>query len=58
MVTGGSDETARIWDTESGEELIRMKEYLSEVWSVAISPDGKKVVTGCQNGTVRIWTLE
>jgi WD40 repeat protein/energy-coupling factor transporter ATP-binding protein EcfA2 len=30
----------------------------SAVWSVAFSPDGKKLVSGSENGTIRLWDVE
>jgi WD40 repeat protein len=28
-----------------------------EIWSLAVSPDGKNVVAGCADGTLRLWDL-
>jgi len=52
-----SDNTARIWDTESGRELHVLRGHTSEVNSAHFSPDGMKVVTASSDGTARIWDL-
>jgi WD40 repeat protein len=58
VVTGSWDDTARIWDAESGKELVKLEGRTGDVWSVAFSPDGKKVVTGSEDRTARIWDAE
>ena len=57
IVTGSRDDTARIWDAETGKELQKLEGYASTVNSVAFSPDGKKIVTGSTDGTARIWDI-
>ena len=48
------DGNTRIWNAESGKELQTLEGY-----PLALSPDGKRVVTGYgSDGTARIWTLE
>jgi WD40 repeat protein len=38
--------------------FIELKGHKYGVWSAAFSPDGKKVVTGSADHTVRIWDAE
>jgi WD40 repeat protein len=57
IVTGGGDETARIWDAETQKELHVLKGHRDAVASVAFSPDGKKVITVAA-GIVRFWDTE
>ena len=47
IVSGSYDDTIRVWDAETGKEVIQPLEGHSEsVSSVAFSPDGKKIVSG------------
>ncbi len=32
--------------------------HSSEVWSVALSPDGKYLASGSQDNTVKLWSVE
>jgi WD40 repeat protein len=41
-----------------GNYLISLGDYSPRVSSATFSPDGKKVVTASNSGSVRIWTLE
>jgi WD40 repeat protein/class 3 adenylate cyclase len=52
---GLKDNTARIWDGASGEELLLLSGHTKALWPGNWSPDGKRVVTASNDGTVRIW---
>jgi len=42
----GGDITVRVWDLESGKDLMKLTGHTSVVHSVAISPAGKRGVSG------------
>ena len=47
IVSGSYDQTIRVWDAETGKEIIQPLEgHSGYVNSVAFSPDGKKIVSG------------
>jgi WD40 repeat protein len=47
--------TARLWDAETGLELATLQGHTNLLTSVAISPDGKSLLTGSRDGTARMW---
>lgn len=49
------DGTTRLWEADSGEELIRWEGYQDWVTRVAFSPDGRLVISGDQIGKVYCW---
>jgi len=51
------DPVARIWDVASRREW-RQLEHPDGVPCVAYSPDGKRLVTTCWDGKVRVWDTE
>ena len=55
IVTGSDDATAKVWDAETGQELLTLKGHTGSVISVAFSPDGKRIVTGSDDKTVKVW---
>ena len=55
LVSGGRfDSVIRIWDMESGEELMAVRAHRAGVRSVAFSPDGATIASGSADGTVAV----
>ncbi|RXW16276.1 hypothetical protein EST38_g9574 [Candolleomyces aberdarensis] len=51
--------TIRIWDLETGAKVGKpLRGHTDWVRSVAISPDGKQIVSGSFDHTIRIWSAE
>ena len=57
IVTVSSDETARLWNSANGMELVPFRGHTGPVYCLAVSGDGRTLVTGAQDNTVRVWDL-
>ena len=55
IASGGHDRSILIWDTATGDELVRLPGHTSYVFSLAFSPDGETLVSGSGDSTVRLW---
>jgi WD40 repeat protein/serine/threonine protein kinase len=55
VLTGCSDNTARLWDVATGRPLGQPLAHQGPVAAAAFSPDGKTVLTGCSDNTARLW---
>lgn len=55
LATASADQTAKIWDADSGKQLVTLTGHRDMVWSVAWSPDGKRLLTGSEDRTAKIW---
>jgi WD40 repeat protein len=55
VLTGSRDNTARLWDAATGQEIRASRGHEDTVTSVAFSPDGARVLTGSGDRTARLW---
>lgn len=55
LVTASWDNTARVWDTATGQALTPPLEHQDRVVLATFSPDGTKVITASWDNTARIW---
>jgi hypothetical protein len=53
-----TDRSIRLWDLETGRQLLKIDGHTDTVESVCFSPDGKMAVSGSDDGTIRFWDLE
>ena len=54
IVSGSQDNTVRVWDSQTGVELMKLEGHTSYVTSVSFSPDGSRIVSA-GDYTVRVW---
>jgi WD40 repeat protein len=55
LASTGADETVRLWDTSSGQELHTLHGHQGPVTSVSWSPDGKTLASASVDRSVRLW---
>jgi WD40 repeat protein len=58
VVAASVDGTARVWKTNTGQDVARIHGHSDEVWSAAFGPDGKYIVTASYDKTARIYACE
>ena len=55
IVTASDDNTARVWDSQSGELIQTLEGHQSGVYNASFSPDGSRIVTASADSTARVW---
>src|ERR1043165_4545662 len=58
LTASASDNIVRLWDTETGRCLRKLKGHTNGVWSVAWSNDGHRTLSGAADHKVRRWATE
>jgi len=57
LATASYDNTARLWDVDSGQPLATLSGHTNSVRAVAFSPDGKRLATASSDNTARLWDV-
>jgi WD40 repeat protein len=55
LFSGGYDATVREWDLRSRKLAAVFSGPVGTVWTIDISPDGKRLVAAGEDATIRIW---
>ncbi len=53
----GTDFAVRVWDLETGQQVRRLEGHKGLVWSLAVSPNGRYVLSGGNDAVAILWDL-
>uniref|UniRef100_A0A670JFL9 Coronin n=1 Tax=Podarcis muralis TaxID=64176 RepID=A0A670JFL9_PODMU len=55
LASSSYDMSVRIWDLRSGGQVLRLEGHRDQIFSLAWSPDGRRLATVCKDGRVRVY---
>ncbi|MGD0228098.1 MAG: hypothetical protein ABSF71_37825 [Terriglobia bacterium] len=55
---GSWDNTAKVWDAETGKELLTVGGHSRSVQSVAWGPDGKRLASASLDAAVQVYAMD
>ncbi len=55
ILTSSNDNTVRIWNAVTGQELVRLEGHTDDVTQASWNQDESKILTSSDDDTVRIW---
>ncbi len=58
LATSSADNTVRLWNYDTGEQLMVLRGSTVPTSAVAFAPDGKQLAAGADDGKATIWNLE
>jgi WD40 repeat protein len=57
LATASGDNTAKVWDARTGEEVLSIGAHTADVLRVNFSPDGRLLATLSLDGTTKVWDV-
>lgn len=55
IVTASGDNTVRVWDANSGEQLFVLAGHKEQVRAASFSPDGKEIASLSWDNVIKVW---
>jgi WD40 repeat protein len=55
ILSGSSDNTARLWDAQSGQQVLSLRGLRNDVSGLAFRDDGRQIATVSDSWTIQVW---
>ncbi len=58
LLSAGADGSLRLWQADSGEEIMVLRGHAGGVTACAFSPDGARILSAGDDGSLRLWRAD
>jgi WD40 repeat protein len=58
LLQEGPAHRVKVWDARTGRALGEIGRHDDSIWAMIFSPDGRRLATASNDGTVRVWTWD
>ncbi len=58
LAAAGADRAVRIWEVNSGREIMTIEDHADWIFDIAWSPDGKRIATASRDKTSKVFDAE
>jgi WD40 repeat protein len=58
LVTSCTENTARVWDATTGQQIFLLEGHTEPVLGIAISPDDRYIATASDDNYIKLWKLD
>jgi hypothetical protein len=55
LASAGVDRTVRLWDAETGQEVLTLTGHADAAYCAVFSPDGGWLASASEDGTIKLW---
>ncbi|MDZ7962781.1 MAG: serine/threonine-protein kinase [Aulosira sp. DedQUE10] len=57
LASGSDDNTIKLWNLTTNQEIRTLKGHSKWIWTVAFSPDGKTLASGSADKNIKLWNV-
>ena len=57
LIAGYAGGTLRVWDFQSGERIVTLREHTNLIFDISINSDGTRLASASRDETVKVWDM-